>query len=68
MARGNQRENAREAAQKKLGGIVCADQTSQTEIVVLIPMIEEQEHQDWFSAGRRQGERCRHHAEKAGRR
>jgi hypothetical protein len=35
---------------------------------MLILMIEEQDHQDWFPAGRRQGERRRHHAGKAGRR
>ena len=69
MARGNQRENAREAAQKKLGNVVSVHGIiSICMSGLLIPLIEEQEHQDWLPAGCRQGERRRHHEGQAGRR
>jgi hypothetical protein len=52
MARGNQRENAREAAQKKLGNVVCCHRAVQIFMPDLLTSSEEeQEHQDRLSAG-----------------
>jgi hypothetical protein len=52
MARGNQRENAREAAQKKLGNVVCYRIIVQITMPdLLILFVEEQDHQDWLPAG-----------------
>jgi hypothetical protein len=69
MARGNQRENAREAAQKKLGNVVSEMKTAFCLVLDgLMHFVEEQEHQDWLRDGCRQGERRCYHEGQAGRR
>ena len=69
MARGNQRDKAREAAQKKAASVVrIARKSNHSSCSLLTPWTEKQEHHDRLPAGCRPRERCCHHAEEAGRR